>query len=528
MINENNTRKILIYDTTLREGMQNVGTSYTVKDKIRLTLLLDEMGVAYIEGGTPGANPKDDEFYREVKKLKLKNAKLAAFGSTCHCGVSAENDAMLAKLVECGTDTVCIFGKSWLLHVNDILCCTPEENLQMIESSVRFLKSSGKEVIFDAEHFFDGYKSDAEYAAKSLKAAFNGGADYVVLCDTNGGTLPDEFSEIVKSVISIYGSENIGVHVHNDCGMAIANSIIASRLGVSMIQVTLCGWGERCGNADFFTVVPNLQLKLNFDCMMNLDKLSEYAARASEIANFKLNKSAPYVGRNAFSHKAGMHIDAILKNASSYEHISPESVGATRRLMLSEVSGKAAVIAKINRLLPEITSEQIDSSFVADKLKQLELEGYQFEGADASFEIMVRRLLGMQKEWFRLENYKVINFNQEEKGKATASAIVDVFVDGEEEVTAANGIGPVDALDGALRKALGRFYPQLSKMRLVDYKVRVLDSQQATASVVRVIIESSDGESVWSTVGVSGDIIQASFYALTDSHEYMLNKIYGN
>ena len=519
-------KKILIYDTTLREGMQNAGISYTVKDKIRLAKLLDDIGVLYIEGGIPGANPKDDEFYREIAKHEFKNAKITAFGSTCRPGVNPEDDILMCSLADAGTEAVCIFGKSWLLHVNDILGCSAEENIRIIRESVRFLKKNGKEVIFDAEHFFDGYKANKDYAISTVKAAFDGGADYVVLCETNGGVLPDEFSAIVDGLIDVIPDklERLGVHIHNDCGMAVANSIIAAQKGFSMIQVTLCGWGERCGNADLFTIVPNLQLKCGFDCVDNLQYLYEAASKASSIANIKLNKAAPYVGANAFSHKAGMHIDAVVKNSESYEHVSPESVGASRRFMLSEVSGKAAVTEKIKKLLPDITDSKIDPTVIADKIKQLELEGYQFEDADASFEIMVRRLLGIQKEWFKLESYKVVNYNQDEKGKSTASAIVDVFVDGEEEVTAANGIGPVDALDKAFRKALGRFYPQIAQMRLVDYKVRVLDTKQATASVVRVVIESTDGESVWSTVGVSADIIEASFYALTDSHEYLLNK----
>jgi len=519
-------RKIIIYDTTLREGMQSAGVSYTVKDKIRLAKLLDEIGVSYIEGGIPGANPKDDEFYREISQYEFKNAKVTAFGSTCRPGVRPEDDLLMRSLMNAGTDTVCIFGKSWILHVRDILGCRPEENLEIIKSSVEYLKKAGKEVIFDAEHFFDGHKDDKDYAISTVKAAFDGGADYVVLCETNGGILPDEFSMILDDLIRLFPDKknSLGVHVHNDCGMAAANSVIAAEKGISMIQVTLCGWGERCGNADLFTVVPNLQLKRNFDCVANLQYFYEAASKASGIADIKLNKSAPYVGLNAFSHKAGMHIDAVMKNTASYEHVTPESVGASRRFMLSEVSGKAAVVDKIKKLLPDITDEKIDPAVIADKIKQLELEGYRFEDADASFEIMVRRLLGIQNEWFKLESYKVVNYNQDEKGKSTASAVVDVFVEGEEEVTAANGIGPVDALDKAFRKALGRFYPQISQMRLVDYKVRVLDTKQATASVVRVVIESTDGESVWSTVGVSADIIEASFYALTDSHEYLLNK----
>ncbi len=522
-------RKIKIYDTTLREGMQRVGTSYSIGDKLQMAMLLDEIGVDYIEGGFPGGNPKDMAFYRRMNDIKLKNAKLVAFGPTCRVGTAPEEDSLITALIDAGTDAVAIFGKSSVMHVEEILGCSLAENLAIIRDTVAYLKSKGKEVFFDAEHFFDGYKDNPEYATDSVRAAFEAGCDCVVLCDTNGGTLPEEIKQITEAVAQKIPllSDRLGVHVHNDSGMAVASTVSAVRAGASLIQVTLNGWGERCGNADLFSVVPNLQLKLGYDCIDDISNLYEQAHRAAEIINVKLNEYSPYVGKNAFSHKAGVHIDAVEKNPRSYEHVAPELIGNEHRYMLSEVSGKAAVMAKLGKLLPKLGCDKHEAAVIADKLKAMELGGYQFEGADASFEMMVNKMLGKQRKWFELNNYKVVTFNNDEVGAVTASAIVDVTVDGVEEVTAANGIGPVDALDSALRKALGRFYPCISDMRLVDFKVRVLESKLATASVVRVVIESSDGESSWCTVGVSGDIIQASFIALVDSHEYLLNRKWG-
>lgn len=522
-------KPVKIYDTTLREGMQRVGTSFSVGDKIQMALLLDEIGVHYIEGGFPGGNPKDVAFYEQMRSVRLKNAKLVAFGATCRVRSRPEEDPMMQALVRAGTEAVCIFGKSSMMHVREILGCTPDENLEIIRSSIRFLKDCGKEVFFDAEHFFDGYREDAEYAVRTVRTAQEAGCDAVVLCDTNGGSLPEEIRDIFLSVSSETPpwSGGWGIHAHNDSGLASASCLAAVSAGADLVQVTLNGWGERCGNADLFTVVPNLQLKKGIPCLPDLSCLSAQAHRAAEIMNTKLDEFSPYVGKNAFSHKAGVHINAVEKNPASYEHVTPESVGNERRYMLSEVSGRSAVMAKVRALLPKLGCDEKEAEAVAKHLKSLELQGYQFEGADASFEMMVKKLLGIRKEWFHLNNYKVMTFNKDDSDSVTASAIVDVSVDGTEEVTAANGNGPVDALDRALRKALERFYPCIAAMYLVDFKVRVLESRLATASVVRVVIESTDGESSWSTVGVSGDIIQASFFALVDSHEYMLNKKYG-
>lgn len=517
--------KIKIYDTTLREGMQSVGTSFSLGDKVQLAKLLDDLGVEFIEGGFPGGSPKDAAFYEKMREIKLKNAKLVAFGPTVKPGLLTEDDPMIKALSDAGTEYVTIFGKTCKNQVTEVLGVSPEDNIDMIKKTVSFFVKTGKKVFFDAEHFFTGFGYDKEYPMKCIKAAVDEGAFAIVLCDTNGGNMPDAVSEAVNYVKNVFADDiTIGIHTHNDCGTADYSSILAALNGATLVQVTLNGWGERCGNANLFTVVPNLELKFGADCLPDLSKLFDAAHKAAEIANVKLSEYSPYVGKNAFSHKAGVHIDAVMKNTNTYEHTPPESVGNSRNLILSEQSGKAAVLAKLSKLLPEIGVSPGKASYIAEKIKELELKGYSFDYCDASFKMLVKQILHIKKKWFELNNYKVVTLNKSETGVPTASAIVDVTVDGKEEVTAANGIGPVDALDGALRKALMRFYPEVEKMWLVDYKVRVLESKQATASVVRVIIESSNGKDTWTTVGVSGDIIQASFNALVDSYEYMLDK----
>ncbi len=516
-----------IYDVTLREGMQCVGASFTVEDKVRLARLLDEIGVSYLEGGQPGSNPKDDEFYRRMEEQPLRHAKLVAFGPTCRVGCRPEEDASLTALLDAHTPVVCVFGKSWDFQVTKILETTKQENIERIADTVSYLKSFGREVVFDAEHFFDGYRSDAVYATKSIQAAWNAGADWIVLCDTNGGCLPHQIRDIVHSVKRDCPSIRLGLHCHNDGGMADANTIVGTLEGVSMVQLSLSGWGERCGNADFFTVVPNLQLKLGQTCIADeqMEKLVSYSYLAADILNVKQNPKSPFVGVDAFRHKAGMHIAAVVKDPASFEHIAPERVGATRQIMLSEVSGRAAVRAKLRHLLPLIGYPALSDDKmlqIVERLKELEFEGYQFESANASFELEVRRILDRACSFFQLKSYRVITSEVRDGWTESASAIVDLFVEGIEEVTAANGIGPVDALDRALRKALQRFYPVVSTTRLVDYRVRVLDSRQATASKVRVLIESTDGIRNWMTVGVSGDIIGASWRALTDAYDYLL------
>lgn len=518
---------IQLYDVSLREGMQCVGTSFTVEDKIRLARLLDDLHISYVEGGQPGSNPKDDEFYRRMEQQPLRHSKLVAFGATCRVGFAPEEDSAMQALVEAHTPVVCIFGKVWDFQVERILETSKEENLQRIAASVSYLKRCGKEVFFDAEHFFDAYASDPSYALTAIQTAREAGADWIVLCDTNGGFLPHQIAEVVDAVCSSHPGLPLGIHCHNDSGMANANTIEAARHHIPLLQLSQNGWGERCGNADFYTIVPNLQLKLGMSCIPSecLHNLVSYARSAADILSAKEDPKAPFVGADAFRHKAGMHIAAVMKDPASFEHIPPETVGASRQIMLSEVSGRAAIKAKLSHLLPSLGIASVAAETMAnilDRLKELEFEGYQFERAQASFELEVRRLLCGPCSFFQLKSYRVITAEAQGEGAQSASAIVDLFVEGTEEVTAANGIGPVDALDKALRKALQRFYPVLSTTRLVDYRVRVLDSRQATASKVRVFLETTDGVHNWVTVGVSGDIIEASWNALTDAYNYLL------
>lgn len=537
-------KKIYIYDNTIREASQRAGISLTPSDRIALAEMLDELGADYIEGGLAGGSPKDDVFYDQMRSVVLKHAKLVAFGSTVRPGIEPASDPMIRALLDAGTEYVSIFGKASSFHAREILGVTEEENVKIIYDTVSFLSGRGKKVFFDAEQFFDGFSESPDYAIRCIEAAHGAGAFAIILCDTNGGTLPFRIVEIIESVKErlpeVAGM--LGIHAHNDSGTADYATVEAVRHGASVCQMTLNGWGERCGNANLFTVVPVLQLKLGYDCVPDTQMLYNYSHAACEIANTKMWEFSPFVGRNAFSHKAGVHADAVSKTSRSYEHVSPESVGNSRNVMISEQSGKSAVAVKIKKLLPGIEIDKEKASVIIEKVKSLELLGYTFEGADASLEMLVRELLGIRRNWFRMSSYKVIVLGEsDEKGiyesktkeiiksrealLPTAGAMVDVAVDDEQEITAANGIGPVDALDKALRKALSRFYPEIAKMHLVDYKVRVLESKLATASVVRVVIESSDGRDTWCTVGVSGDIIKASFDALCDSYDYMLENL---
>jgi 2-isopropylmalate synthase len=514
--------KVLIYDTTLRDGAQGEGISFTLEDKIKICKKLDDFGVPFIEAGNPGSNPKDMEFFKLTKTLKLKNSSLVAFGSTRRPGIKAEEDANVQSLLKAETDYVAIFGKSWDLHVSIVLKTTLEENLAMIKDTVSFFDSKGISVVYDAEHFFDGYKANSEYAMLTLKAAVEAGAKWLVLCDTNGGSMPGEIQDIVEKVVSTF-EVPVGIHCHNDCGIAIANSVIAVEAGASMIQGTFNGYGERCGNADLTTVIPVLQLKLNRNSIPQ-EKLTELTALAryiSEIANMAHNERAPFVGNSSFAHKGGMHIDAVVKDPKTFEHIKPESVGNYRRVLMSEVSGKSTVLSKIQKVAPWITKASPEVQDIIDKLKQLEYEGYQFEGADSSFELMVRRELGKSHKFFEVKDFRVHCEDKWEQSNS-AYAVIKVGVGDEEELTAAEGDGPVNAMDRALRKALEVFYPDLRKIRLIDYKVRVLNTAEATAAKVRVHMESTDGENVWGTLGVSTNIIEASWHALVDSIEYFL------
>ncbi|MCL1988738.1 MAG: citramalate synthase [Firmicutes bacterium] len=545
--------KITIFDSTLRDGAQAEGISFTVEDKIKIATALDDLGVDYIEAGNPGSNPKDLAFFEHFAAAAepLKNAKLIAFGSTRRKGISAAEDDNIKALLQAQTAAVCIFGKTWDFHVTEILRATLDENLEMIADTIRFFKQADKEVIFDAEHFFDGCKSNEKYAMLVLETAKNAGADAIVLCDTNGGCFPNEIFEMTKKAVELVEnlekSQNtgksqvdeksqvvekgekivpIGIHTHNDCEMAVANSIMAVQAGATHVQGTFTGFGERCGNANLSAIIPNLQLKLGFVCVGNLAKLTQTARYISEVANIPHNRRAAYTGKSAFAHKGGMHIDAVEKASSSFEHINPELVGNERKYLMSEVAGRSMLIGKIQQISPELTKESPQTIEIIGKLKELEQQGYQFEGAESSFGLYIRKLLGKYKPLFELVHFKTIGEQPqaEESAENSASAIIKITVNDQTEITAAEGSGPVNALDKALRKALEKFYPELANVHLTDYKVRVLDSTNATASKVRVLIESTDGTSNWTTVGVSADIIEASWLALVDSIEYKLIK----
>jgi 2-isopropylmalate synthase len=515
--------KTHIFDSTLRDGAQGEGISFSVQDKLHIVRALDELGVAFIEAGNPGSNPKDLEFFEEVKKITLGNARLVAFGSTRRKDVKAEDDSNLRSLLSAGTECVTIFGKSWDFHVTEILRASLEENLAMIRDTIAFLVSEGKTVIYDAEHFFDAYKANAPYAMDTLKAAAEGGAAVLVLCDTNGGSMPDEIFQTTALVVREL-KVPVGIHCHNDAGLAVANSLLAVKAGATEVQGTLIGFGERSGNANLSTIIADLELKMGVRCLPDGKtlELTQSARKVAEIANVSLEGGMPFVGLNAFAHKAGMHIDAVTKNPRAYEQVPPESVGNERSFLMSEVAGRSMIIEKIRKFDPNIQKDSPVAAQIVARVKELEHAGYQFEGAEGSFELLVRKNIGKYKPFFDLQYYKIIG-EQPIKGIAyTAFAQIKIGVDGEMAITAGEGDGPVHALDVALRKALERFYPGVREIRLTDFKVRVLDSKSATAAKVRVLIESTDGEHVWSTVGVSTDLIEASWLALVDSFEFKL------
>ncbi len=516
--------KIKILDTTLRDGLQSKDITFSVSDKIKITKLLDEFGVSYIEAGNPISNPKDLEFFELAQNLTLKNAKLCAFSSTRRKNTLVQDDKSLQTLLSVNTPVVCIFGKTWDFHVTEILNATLEENLLMIKDTISYIKGFDKEVIFDAEHFFDGYKNNSEYALKVIQTAIDAGANSICLCDTNGGMLPLQLSDIVKTVSKKFPNIEIGLHAHNDSGCAVANSIMAIECGATQIQGTFLGFGERCGNADLSTIIPNIILKQKLSCDGNLLNLVQTANMIAEIANIKVESFKPYVGGAAFAHKAGMHVDGVLKNATTFEHVPPQSVGNKREFLISEVSGKNTVLQRIKKFAPDINKASPELIKITDELKTLEHYGYQFEAADASFELLIQKSLGKFTPHFNLVFYKAFEDYPTVEGELSANAMIKVDVNGQSEITAASGSGPVNALDIALRKALAVFYPSIKQMHLTDYKVRVIDQNSDTAAKVRVLIESSDNKSVWSTVGVSDDIIEASLKALVDAIEYKLSK----
>ncbi len=517
---------IRLYDTTLRDGSQAEGVSFSKQDKLRIAELLDTFGVSYIEGGWPGSNPKDISFFEAMRKIKLKHAKLAAFGSTRRFSSKACDDENLRKLLEAETPVVTIFGKAWLLHVHEVLRVEPSQNLEMIADSCAFLTAKGREVVFDAEHFFDGFKDNAEFALETLRVAVRNGATTVVLCDTNGGTLPSVVSARTAEVVKALPSNVcVGIHCHNDAELAVASSLAAVESGALHVQGTINGFGERCGNANLCSIIPALEFKMGRPALLNrnLDKLREVSRFVDEIANLKSNDRQPYVGDSAFAHKGGMHVNAVKKNPATFEHLNPELVGNKRRILISDLSGKDNILIKAaEHHFANLNDTEIKE--ILTEIKKMENEGYEFEAADASFGLLAKKVMKVHKPFFILDGYRVIVEKRGHNEPCLAEATVKVEVKGKHELTAAEGDGPVNALDKALRKALLRFYPEIKDVSLKDFKVRILEGEGGTAAKTRVLIESSDGESSWGTVGVSENIIEASWEALGDSVEYILYK----
>ena len=517
---------VKIYDTTLRDGAQSEDVAFSLEDMVRVTMKLDELGVHYVEGGWPGSNPRDAAYFKQIKKAKLKNAVVTAFGSTRKGGVKAADDPNLRALVESGVKASCIFGKTWDLHVKAALKVPLEENLDMIRDSVSFLKKHMKEVFYDAEHFFDGYKANPAYAMKTLKAASEAGADCLVLCDTNGGTLTWDLAEIIGKVKAAI-NRPFGIHTHNDADLAVANSLVAVQLGASQVQGTMNGYGERCGNANLCSIIPAMMLKMGVEAIPaeRLPRLRETSRFVTEIANLRHYKHQPYVGDSAFAHKAGIHVSAVMKKSETYEHIRPELVGNVQRILVSDLAGRSNVVQKAAEFGIDLSHDTPQVKHILKTLKDMESQGYQYEGAEASFELLIKKATGRYKRFFELEGYRVIVEWYEAKHETVSEATIRVWVGGDKfEYTAAMGNGPVNALDNALRKAVLKHYPKLAGVQLIDYKVRVLNAGEGTAAKVRVLIESGDQTGKWGTVGVSENVIEASWEALVESIEYRLLK----
>jgi 2-isopropylmalate synthase len=514
--------RIFVYDTTLRDGSQGEGVNFSLQDKLLITRKLDDLGVDFIEGGYPLSNPKDFEYFREVRKLSLKHAKIAAFGMTRRKNAKADEDPCLKALLDAETPVVTIVGKTWDLHVTEVLNTTLDENLAMIQDSVVHCRAAGREVFYDAEHFFDGFKANPEYALATLRAAEAAGASVLILCDTNGGSLPDQIAAGVASARSAAKAE-VGIHCHNDCDLAVANTLAAVAGGATQVQGTINGIGERCGNVDLVSVVANLSLKLGRDTLLpdSLPRLTELSRYVYEVANMNFRSGQPFVGASAFAHKGGMHTHAVSKLAASYEHIDPESVGNERRILVSELSGQSTILAKTVKY--QVTHDRPLMAKILTMVQDLEHAGYEFEAAEASFDLLVKRATGLYRPWFERLGYRV-NIEADEHGEPVTEATVKVRVGERTEHTVFEGDGPVNALDGALRKALLSIYPRLQELQLVDYKVRVVNAKAGTAARVRVVIESRAGEAVWGTVGVSENVVEASWLALVDSFEYKLFK----
>lgn len=511
-----------IYDTTLRDGAQAEDVSFSVEDKVRVAQQLDELGVQFIEGGWPGANPKDIEFFRMVKTMPFQHATIVAFGSTRKASNTARKDKNLQALLDSGTRTITLFGKSWSFQVTDALGISLAKNLELIEDSIHYLRSKDRRVFYDAEHFFDGYKANPEYALQTIRKAIAGGAERVILCDTNGGTMPWEIREICR-IVKQECPVPLGIHAHNDSEMAVANSLVAVDSGILQVQGTINGIGERCGNANLCSIIPNLQLKMGRSAIgKNLTRLKDVSGFVTEIANLMPNKRQPYVGDAAFAHKGGVHIHAVLKNAATYEHIAPADVGNRRRILVSDYAGRSGLMEKVEAYGISLTKNHAKLQELVETLKERESQGYQFEGAEGSFELLMRKAMGSHRPSFQLLGFRVIVEKKQELGMLLSEATVMVKVGDVVEHTAAVGAGPVNALDHALRKALEKFYPQLREVKLLDYKVRVLSANKGTESKVRVLIESGDHKDKWGTVGVSENIMEASWQALADSIEYKL------
>lgn len=516
------SNSVKIYDTTLRDGTQGEGISFSVADKLLIAQRLDQFGVDYIEGGFPGSNPRDITFFQEAQKLQLKQARFAAFGATRRAGVKASDDAQLRTLLDSGMPVMTIVGKTWTLHVNEILRTTLEENLAMIEDSTRYLVAQGREVVYDAEHFFDGYKADPDYALRTLAAAMRGGAANLTLCDTNGGTLVDDFRAIVARAVQEFGADRIGVHCHNDGGLAVALSLAGVTAGATLVQGTMNGYGERVGNANMTTLLPNLLLKMGYTarCAAKLGELRDLSLFFDELANLRPDPKAPFVGQSAFAHKGGLHANAAHKVARSYEHIDPSLVGNRTRFLVSDMAGRTSLTLKARELGITLDEKRPEMKALIEELKEREFRGYEYEAADASFRLLVDRHLGERKVFFEVEGYRVII--EWHQGELWAEATVKLKVNGETVHTVAEETGPVGALDRALRLALEKTYPQLRELVLRDYKVRILEGNRGSASRTRVLIESGDGTRIWGTVGVSDNIIDASWEALRESVEYKL------
>ena len=515
---------IKIYDTTLRDGSQAEGISFTVEDKIRIAQKLDEMGAHYIEGGWPGSNPRDIDFFSKVNRVNFLQTKIAAFGSTRYPNKKVEEDLVIQALMRTETEVVTIFGKTWDLHVRDALSTSLDENLRMIFESINYLKKHRTEVLFDAEHFFDGYKNNPEYAIKTIKEAESGGADWIVLCDTNGGSLPDEvysiFSEVKNST-----NIRLGIHAHNDSEVAVANSLRAVEAGAQQVQGTINGIGERCGNTNLISIIPNLKIKMGLDCVSNeqLEKLKDVSAFVDELANKAHWNQQPFVGKSAFAHKGGIHVSAVRKNSETYEHIKPEVVGNRQRILISDLSGKSNVLHKAKEFGIDVEAGEPKIQKILKTLKESENLGFQYEGAEASFELLMRDALGEKEVFFDFISFRVIVEKQQEDEEPVSEATVKLKVNGVQEVSTEEGIGPVNALDKAIKKALIKFYPELKKVDLYDYKVRILEEKKGTRAKTRVLIESGDEHAKWGTVGVSENIIEASWQALIDSIAFKLN-----